>query len=145
VAASPATWGYDFRGARIARTVITSLVADYGMGATPGQRLLFGGCSAGAIGAMNNLDAVAAMAPKGLQVQGLLDAASLIDIRPTAWPFSNDLIPLQTLISELVAVVKPTFEPVCATKYTGVSAWKCLLGQYRYAPHEGDLNAACSR
>ena len=131
VAASNVTWGFEFRGARIARAVITSLVNTHGMGATPGQRLCFGGCSAGAIGAMNNVDAVAAMAPPGLEVQGLLDAASLVDIRPAAWPFSNDLVPLQTLISELVAAIKPTFEPSCAAKYSGVSAWKCLLGQYR--------------
>lgn len=30
---------------------INSLINDQGMGSTPGQRLLFGGCSAGAIGA----------------------------------------------------------------------------------------------
>ena len=131
VAASSATWDFTFRGARIARAIITSLVNDYGMGSTPGQRLLFGGCSAGAIGAMNNLDAVAAMAPPGLQVQGLLDAASLIDIRPSAWPFSNELLPLQTQIAALVNAINPTFEPNCAARYTGAAAWKCLLGQYR--------------
>jgi hypothetical protein len=116
------------------------------MGSTPGQRLLFGGCSAGAIGAMNNIDDVAAMVPRGLQVQGLLDASSLVDIRPTGWQFSNDLIPLQTLISEMVGFVKPTFDPACAAKYSGVSAWKCLLGQYRMplltTPYFA--NSACS-
>ena len=128
---SSATWDFAFRGARIARAIITSLVADYGMGSTPGERLLFGGCSAGAIGAMNNLDAVAAMAPAGMQVQGLLDAASLIDIRPSAWPFSNELLPLQTQIAALVTAIQPTFEPNCAARYTGAAAWKCLLGGYR--------------
>ena len=131
VPSSSATWDFAFRGARIARAIITSLVADYGMGSTPGERLLFGGCSAGAIGAMNNLDAVAAMAPAGMQVQGLLDAASLIDIRPSAWPFSNELLPLQTQIAALVTAIQPTFEPNCAARYTGAAAWKCLLGGYR--------------
>ena len=114
---------------------ITQLVTVHGMGKTPGQRLLFGGCSAGAVGAMNNLDAVAAMVPKGMQVQGLLDAASLIDIWPTGWPFSNDLIPLQTLISELVTAIGPTFAPTCAAKYTGAAQWKCLLGCVAVALH----------
>ena len=101
------------------RAVITQLVTDLGMGSTPGQRLLFGGCSAGAIGAMNSLDAIAAMTARcpllgaktagctvaGLQVQGFLDGASLIDIRSSGWPWSNDLIPLQTLIAEVRARV----------------------------------------
>ncbi len=34
---------------------ITQLVTSFGMGKTAGQRLLFGGCSAGAVGAMNNV------------------------------------------------------------------------------------------
>ena len=71
------------------------------------------------------------MVPHGLQVQGLLDAASLIDIKPTGWPFSPDLIPLQTQIATLVSVITPTFAPTCVAKYSGLAAWKCLLGQYR--------------
>jgi hypothetical protein len=112
---------------------ITSLVTSFGMGKAAGERLLFGGCSAGAIGAMNNLDAVAAMVPHSMQVQGLLDAASLVDVHPAAYPFANDLIPLQTIISELVTAIEPLFAPSCAAKYNGAAAWKCLLGQYRSA------------
>jgi hypothetical protein len=131
VAASTATWGYAFRGTRIVAATITSLVTTYGMGKTAGERLLFGGCSAGAIGAMNNLDAVAAQVPASMQVQGLLDAASLVDVRPAGWAFSNDVIPLQTLMAELVAAITPVFAPTCAARHNGAGAWKCLLGQYR--------------
>ena len=46
-----AAGGYSFRGKRIAAAVVTSLMQDYGMGQAPASRLLFGGCSAGAIGA----------------------------------------------------------------------------------------------
>jgi len=131
VGASSDTFNFTFRGERIVSAVITSLVNTFGMGSTPGSNLLFGGCSAGAIGAMNNLDAVAAQVPPSLRVAGFFDAASLVDVRPTGWPWSNDLVPLQTLISDMVGVVQPTFEPVCAARYTGAAAWKCLLGQYR--------------
>jgi len=112
VGASDATLGWAFRGQRIVRTAITQLVKSHGMGATAGQRLLFGGCvrapaaspalasrpwpqSAGAIGAMNSLDAVSgltlacegagaglpACTASGLTVQGFLDGAALVDIR----------------------------------------------------------------
>jgi tRNA(Met) C34 N-acetyltransferase TmcA len=43
-AASDATFGFQFRGARIVRTAITQLVRQHGMGAQAGHRLLFGGC-----------------------------------------------------------------------------------------------------
>jgi hypothetical protein len=68
------------------------------------------------------------MVPGTMQVQGMLDASSLVDVRPTGWPFSNDLIPLQALIAELVTAISPTFAPTCAAKYHGAAAWKCLLG-----------------
>ena len=52
--ASNATFGYTFRGSRIVAAVMNGLMAKQGLGSKPAQRLLFGGCSAGAIGAMNN-------------------------------------------------------------------------------------------
>ena len=132
VAASSSTpGGFAFRGARIVRAVIDSLVADKGMGATPGQRLLFGGCSAGAIGAMSNLDSVAAQVPAGLQVHGFLDAAALVDIYPTGWDWSPDLVPLQTLVAELVSFISPVFPTACTALYNGDNTWKCLWSSYR--------------
>ena len=53
-AATNLTWNFAFRGSRVVSAVITDLLENKGMGSTAGQRLLFGGCSAGAIGAMNN-------------------------------------------------------------------------------------------
>ena len=129
---TPNSFGFQFRGARIVRATITSLIEDKGMGSAEGTRLLFGGCSAGAIGAMNSLDAVAAMVPSTIRVQGLLDAAALVDIAPTGWGWSPDLVPLQQLISELVGVITPTFDYNCAAQYSGSEAWKCLFGQYRF-------------
>lgn len=132
VPASSATWNFAFRGARIVSAVMTALVQNHGMSGS-GQRLLFGGCSAGAIGAMNNLDSVAQqLSGTGVEVRGLLDAAALVDIYPTGWDWSPDLIPLQTLIEELVTAIQPTFPSSCAERgYTGPSLWKCLFSAYR--------------
>jgi len=130
VGASDETFGYAFRGSRIVAAVIDSLVAEQGMGTQPGSRLLFGGCSAGAIGAMNNLDSVAQQVPT-VQVQGFLDAAALVDIFPAAWPWSPDLLPLQLLIATMVQTVTPTFDPVCSAMYPGTELWKCLFGAFR--------------
>ena len=85
--ASSATYGYNFRGARIVAATITDLLQNRGMDA-PGQQLLFGGCSAGAIGAMNNLESVAGMLPPTVTMRGFLDAAALLDIQPAGWPWS---------------------------------------------------------
>lgn len=103
------------------------------MGSSPGHVLLFGGCSAGAIGAMNNLDAVAMQAAGyGVTTYGFLDAAALVDIDPAGWPWSRDLIPLQTLMSWLVGLLQPSFPPACtAAGYVGILAWKCLWSSYR--------------
>ncbi len=81
---------------------------------------------------MNNIDAVATqVAPSGIQVQGFLDAAALVDIAPTGWPWSPDLIPLQTLMQTMVEAVGSTFEPACSQAFPGAESYKCLIGQYR--------------
>jgi len=49
--------GWSFRGARIVTAVIERLIADYALGnTTEPTKMLLGGCSAGARGAMYNLD-----------------------------------------------------------------------------------------
>lgn len=128
VGASASTFNYSFRGSRIVAAVITDLLTNQGLAA--GDSLLFGGCSAGAIGAMNNLDAVAAQLPPGIGFKGLLDAAALMNIQPSGWPWSSELIPLQTLLQEVVAVINPVFPAVCALRFP-LATWKCLVGQYR--------------
>ncbi len=128
VGKSDQTFGFAFRGARIIAAVITDLLNKQGLAA--GDELLFGGCSAGAIGAMNNMDAVAAQLPPGITMKGFLDAAALLDIQPTGWSWSNELIPLQTLIQEVTSFIAPVFPSYCQTEFPG-EEWKCLIGQYR--------------
>ena len=125
--ASNATFGYTFRGSRIVTAVMNGLMQNQGLGATPGQRLLFGGCSAGAIGAMNNIEAVAAMMPSTVQTWGFLDGAGLLDIQPRGWNWRPYLETLQSLMSEMLGFSQPVFQPYCAQLFPG-ELWKCLIG-----------------
>ena len=54
-------FGYQFRGQSILSAVLNDLQSAKGLAS--GSRLLFGGCSAGARGAMVHLDSVAAALP----------------------------------------------------------------------------------
>ena len=134
VGASPASFNYNFRGSRIVAATITDLLTTQGMGSTPGAQLLFSGCSAGAIGAMNNLDAVAAQLPPSVTMRGMLDAAALLDITPTGWSWSNQLETLQSLMQQVVSIVQPVFPQVCLDAFPGES-YKCLVGCVAAADH----------
>lgn len=73
----------EFRGQAIVAATIAALQANHGLGS--GARLLFGGCSAGARGAMVLLDSVAAqMAAVGVEVRGMLDSSLWLDVQPTS-------------------------------------------------------------
>ena len=81
IAAAPPTH-FAFRGHDIVTAIFSDLAARQGLGAAPGTRVLYGGCSAGARGALFNLDRVAlqllpALVPAGnlKRVGGLLDSA----------------------------------------------------------------------
>jgi hypothetical protein len=129
--ASAATFGYEFRGSQLVQATIADLIATHGMGSTPGARLLFGGCSAGAIGAMNWLEVIPSLVPAGVQVAGFLDGAGLLDIQPRGWKWSSELETLPSLIAELSAFSAPVYPAYCATLFPG-QAWKCMIGQVRY-------------
>ena len=126
--------GWEFQGHAIVMAAITDLVTIKGMGSTPGDRMLFGGCSAGAIGAMNNLDyvteLVGGLAPD-LPVKGFIDAAALVDIYPTdnGWSWGPNMTSLQTMQQEMVAIVDPVVPPDC--DYSGDDLWKCIWPSYR--------------
>ena len=79
------------------------------------------------------LDTVAQLATAaGVEVQGLLDAAALVDIDPAngGWSWSSQLTPLQTLIGEVTALVNPQLPASCTSQFQG-QEWKCAFGQYR--------------
>ena len=68
------TNGWAFKGQRIIEATLATLSTHFGFGAMPKTRLLFGGCSAGARGAMFNLDYIGGLVPSSVQVHGFLDS-----------------------------------------------------------------------
>ena len=136
-------FGWHFRGQRIINAVLTSLVREQGMGVrkskdetrVPTQRLLLGGCSAGARGAMMNLDYIQpTLASMGITqqqvtVSGLLDSPLWIDVDP----LQPHVVSLANETQAVFSFVNATARmgPGCATLYPGAEGWKCLFGQYR--------------
>lgn len=119
--------GFQYRGARIARAVMTDLVQNKGLG--KGATLVFGGGSAGGRGAMTLLDEVSeSMRPHGVRVLGLLDSPYYIDI-PS---FSDDFAGFQPQHPRVLnnfnshSVVSWR----CAEAHAG-EEWKCLFGVFR--------------
>ena len=129
-----ANYGFQFRGQRIVSAVLASFVQKQGMGAAPGHRLIFGGCSAGGRGAAFNIDYVAGIiaaagAANPVDVVGLLDAALWIDIPPAV----PGIISQQCQTAALADMVNASsrYGDACAAAYPGAEAWKCLYGQVR--------------
>jgi hypothetical protein len=128
VGASAATYNYAFRGQRIIAATVAALVANHGLDGS--ANVLFGGCSAGARGAMFNLDYVSDMLPAGATVKGLLDSGLWLDIAP----LDSSEVTLQQQTQAVVALVSPSarLPPACAAANPGAE-WKCFYGQYRLA------------
>lgn len=76
------TYGWWFKGQRIVQATMAALVSNFGLGSLPNTRLLFGGCSSGARGAMYTLDYLSSMVPAGVQVRGLLDSPMWVLVNP---------------------------------------------------------------
>ena len=113
-------------------------MTNQGLGAKTGvvgttQRLLLSGCSAGARGAMMNLDYVsgiltaAGVAAGVVEVQGLLDSPLWVDVAPA----TPHIMPLVNETQAIYALVNPLerLGPLCDTTYPAEEdRWKCLFG-----------------
>jgi len=151
VAASPATFGFHFRGQRILAATLTALVRAHGLGgsaAGPAQRLLLSGCSAGARGALFNLDYVsdilgeAGVAAGAVTVTGLLDSPLWVAMEPA----TPHIMPLTNETEAIFTFLNATgrLGTACSEAYPGTEGWRCLFGQYRlpYVTTPYLLNAA---
>jgi hypothetical protein len=123
-------FAWAFRGRRIIAATITALQAEFGLGAAAGQpahRMLLGGCSAGARGAMFNADAVVAAAPPGVTVSVLLDSPLWINVPPydPAVPSLMDQCELAYNLFNASSILSP--ECVYANS---ANPYYCLMGEY---------------
>ncbi len=135
------TYGWAFRGQRILAATINALVTSEGLGAKSSfvagsQRLLLSGCSAGARGAMMNLDYIdgileASGVPSGsVEVQGLLDSPLWVNVEPS----TPHIMPLANETRAIYELVNATARlgPGCEDAYPDYDdRWMCLFGQYR--------------
>jgi hypothetical protein len=124
-----------FRGARVVRALATSLVRKQALGETQSTRVLFGGCTPGAIA---NVDAFAAqLAALGVRttfgaVSGIFDSAMLLDVQPSASAAGQQLRPsLAVMTQAAFALVggSPLVSPACSAAY-GNETWRCVFGEY---------------
>jgi len=126
--ASSDTNGWHFRGATVVKSVLKSVVNDQGLGKAPNTKLVFGGGSAGARGAMTHLDSVAAEMPSQVEVLGFLDSNMWLDVGS----YNDSFIGFGSQseaayhYTDAASVVNEN----CAMMYRGVE-WKCIFGQYR--------------
>ena len=102
--------------------------AVYALGAS--DHVLFSGCSAGARGAMFNVDYVQPMLPPGAPpVLGFFDSPLWVDIQPA----QADIMPLENETAAVLVLANATgrLGDACAAAYPGDEAWRCLYGQFR--------------
>jgi len=135
---STSDFGFQFNGRAIVKAVFDDLVATQGLGsgAEPAQ-VMYGGCSAGARGALFNADAVhaqlsALLGAKLGRFGALLDSAFYVDIEP----YDASLPSLMYITQSAVALagMADGAMPDCAKAYPGAEIWKCLQVRRKAGP-----------
>jgi hypothetical protein len=116
--------GFQFRGARIARAVVTDLQTR-GLGR--GSTLVWSGGSAGGRGAMVLLDEMAESLPD-VNVVGYLDSNYYIDVPSNNPDFAGFQMQHVGVLQNFNA--SSVISDACAAANNG-ELWKCLFGQYR--------------
>merc|ERR1719433_9113 len=120
---------WHFRGSRIVEAVFLDLGARTGLGANPTDRVLFGGCSAGARGALVLLDYVAASLAGQAQVLGLFDSPLWVPIAPFGpgvASFELQTMKAKALFGNSIQYVSAE----CENAYPKAS-WKCMFPAFR--------------
>lgn len=138
IGAEYSPFGFHFRGQQIVTGIFMDLIAAQGMGSGGGDvQVLYTGCSAGARGALFNLDRIGVLLNQHLPGQvsnygGLLDSAFWIDMQP--YNSTNGAVPFATQVQLVYNMTNATstISASCAAAYPASSGeqWKCMMGQY---------------
>lgn len=125
--------GWHFRGRRIVEAVFQDLRRHTGLGTQLGDRVIFGGCSAGARGALVSIDRIASsesiVGKAG--VIGLLDSGLWVPISPKTTSMDWDSFGHQMRAALTLANASALISDPCRAKYPGMESWKCLMAAYR--------------
>ncbi len=132
VTGPPALPEWSFRGHDVVTAVVQELVAVHGMGSASGSTVLYGGCSAGARGALFHLDRVgdlvaALTGGRVARFGGLLDSCFWVDL-PHLPSANGPTFMDQARGVMSLANASASAEDSCAAKYPGSEAWKCIYG-----------------
>jgi len=120
---------WHFRGKRILDAVFRDLQDNRGLGSTPGDLVIYGGCSAGARGAMVSIDYYANLLANKVKMIGFLDS-----------PLWVPMVPADSTTTSLVEETKKVLVQANATSFLskecqkrfGVNKrWKCLFAAFR--------------
>ena len=129
---------YQFRGQHVVAALFDELVHTHGLGAgAQRDRLIFGGTSAGARGAMYHLDYVPELlgpiAAASVDVIGLLDSPLWLDMDVCTDCTLPGTVSLPTRTQTVFGWVNATARlgPLCKAALPAAEQWKCLLGEYR--------------
>ncbi|CAE7536541.1 Notum [Symbiodinium pilosum] len=126
------SWGLEFRGARVVQAVFHDLMLRYGFASGDRRHLLvLGGQSAGARGAMVNLDYVPEIvgpAAANIQVIGFLDSPFWLDLPP--YPGSG-FIGFNNSCKQVYDMANVSRLGRDCTAQYAATPWKCIMGQYR--------------
>jgi hypothetical protein len=112
--------GYKFHGHAIVREVFTALLNDFGMNES--SHVVISGCSAGARGAMLNMDFVGQMLPKSVKFGGLVDSAWWVEDSAMK-SYIRGLFEITKIAVQLHNTV---IAPSCALAHPG-EEWRCLI------------------
>lgn len=138
--ASQATFGFNFRGARIVNAVMTALVQGHGLGSSGPAEVLLAGCSAGGRGVLTNLDAFANAAPANVNVKGFMDAALWVPVQPDV----PDMLSLMNMTQLIYNFATPSNVPQACLDAHPDGQWRCVWPSTRiqYVGTPYFLNAA---
>jgi len=124
---------WHFRGRRIVEAVFRDLRRRTGLGDLDGDRVVYGGGSAGARGALVTMDWIASMPSivGKASVVGLLDSGFWIPISPhpknVGWAsFGQQMRSALNLMNASFLL-----GDACSEEYPGEQQWKCLMPAYR--------------
>jgi len=124
---------WHFRGRRIVEAVFADLRRRSGLGDEAGDRVVYGGCSAGARGAMATIDHIAttpALVGKA-GLMGLLDSGLWVPISPKTNSKDWDSFGHQMRASMVLSNSSGLIGEECGKRYPGIEGWKCLMASYR--------------
>jgi hypothetical protein len=112
--ADSSTAKMHFRGQAIIKAVLSDLTRShsFGLAGSPGDvtQLFLSGCSAGARGALFNLDYIPNLVPPGVEVRGILDSGLWVDMEPFA---TSRLTPLAEQTRQLLHFIKAKRTTLC--------------------------------